>query len=123
MRTVSRIAYFNPIDAAESTHEQGLRDSDTSDVYSFRGSQVTVGRRFFRNFSKYYSENSMEAVVSHAGYTNVPEMAAIILSRTQLKRGQPDLALELLQSFIASNGETVKIKEEIARVLSALSRS
>jgi hypothetical protein len=120
---VSRIAYFNPINSAESSHDQGTKDSETSDVYSFRGSHVTIGRRFFRSFSKYYSDNSTESLISQAGCKNVPELAAIILSRTQLKRGQPELALELLQSFVAQYGETMRIKEEIARVLSALSRS
>jgi hypothetical protein len=120
---VSRIAYYNPIDAAESNNDMAMRDSETADIYSFRGSQVTMGRRFFRSFSKYYSENSAESLVSKAGGKNVPELAAIILSRTQLKRGQPELALELLQSYIAKYGETLRIKEEIARVLSALSRS
>ena len=53
---------------------------------------------------------------------NMPELAALILCRTQLRRGQPENALDLLTKFIENYGETPNIEIERKKVLSALER-
>ncbi len=124
MRTLLQLERHSPIVPGETTNQLPDRDSsESSALYLFRNPQLAASRRWLRSYTRYYSDNAIESIVAESGCSDVPELAAIILSRTQLKRGHPELALELLQSFVAQYGESVRIKEEIARVVSALSRS
>lgn len=85
--------------------------------------QETLAKSFFTRFRRYYSDRAMESVIASSRYENVSELAAIILSRTQLKRGEPEMALEILRSYASQHGETKNVSEEISRIVRALHRS
>jgi hypothetical protein len=100
----------------------GASEELGTEYFAF-SSLFSAGKRLGSTFAKYYSDHSIVAIAEKARCEDVPEMAAIILARTQLKRGQPELAVEILEGFIGQYGETPRIKDEILRIRVALSRS
>ena len=53
----------------------------------------------------------------------ISELAAIILCRTQLRRGQPEEALKLIEKFIQEYGETPMIGNEMKKIQNTLNRA
>jgi len=72
---------------------------------------------------KYVAKSFVDSTVSMSDFDNMSELAAIILSRAQLRKGQPQLALDLLVKHADQHGESTAIAEEIAKVEGALLKS
>ena len=74
-------------------------------------------------FDKKISQNVIKKdPTSNADASKISELAALILCRTQMRRGQLESALELLEKFIANHGETKMIVEEKLKILEILQR-
>ncbi|MEZ4742186.1 MAG: hypothetical protein R3B45_07045 [Bdellovibrionota bacterium] len=67
---------------------------------------------------------AMQAFVSSQNFpgdfNNMSELAAIILSRTQLRKGFPELALELLINYKNQYGSSEIIENEISKLQEVL---
>jgi hypothetical protein len=72
--------------------------------------------------NKYIAPSFINSTICMSECENMSELAAVILSRTQLKKGNPELALLMLTKFIAQHGESKIILAEVSKIESSLSK-
>lgn len=88
--------------------------------------KLTIGRSSFKlSYSfldRRISRRETEPQIQLEDRANVTELAAIILCRTQLKRGQPEEALRLLQKFIENHGTTQLVAIEVLKIENLLNK-
>ncbi len=65
---------------------------------------------------KYCTEKAVETILSSSTLESLSDLAAVILSRSQCKRGNLDYAREILSSYLAKAGHSTLVEVELAKV-------